>query len=96
MPVRLGVHRVGGDGLPADQRATLDGHWRECEACRERFEQHRDEALFDELRAAVRAIRPREPESPAAIGVQVEGYEILHVLHSGGQGVVYKAVQKAT
>ena len=57
---------------------------------------NRDERLFEELRHVVRVTREPDPprsllDSPGAI----PGYELLEELHRGGQGIVYRALQKA-
>ena len=65
----------------------LAAHLAECPECRARAEKIRGQVETIKLQATDSSARPDE---------RIPGYEILSRIHSGGQGVVYKAVQQAT
>ncbi len=94
--------RVRGD-LPADERAAHDEHLRTCARCSFRAEDAR------ELLALERALRDRPTDPVAAPGgasaarprafghdAWQEGFDDVVLVQRGGQGVVYRAVQRST
>lgn len=73
----------------------LDAHLKECEVCRGTLQRIREDNRFLS-RFLTRTDRAaREPAPPPAV-IDIPGYQILDEIHRGGQGVVYRAVQRAT
>lgn len=83
--------------LSDDQRVAAEGHVAECVACQEAVD---DQRLFNEVKCAVvdsrRFVSPMSDDVGRVLVPEIRGYEIQHELHRGGQGVVYRAIQRAT
>jgi predicted Ser/Thr protein kinase/tetratricopeptide (TPR) repeat protein len=66
-------------------------HVATCDACRERLQQAKDDAAF---LGRVRQLAGRDASIDGT--PRLSGYKVLGVVSSGGQGVVYRAVQEST
>lgn len=81
-------------GLSDTQRSAAEAHVRSCDACRQAHEQHcADAALFAEIKVRC-GTRDLAPGLDPLHGIP--GYELRGELERGGQGVVVKALQRAT
>lgn len=87
--------------LSIRERDAAETHLRACESCRAAYERLRaDAALFAEIKAA-REGRHGDDASDDDASVStvldgIPGYEQIGEAHRGGQGLVVKALQKAT
>jgi len=88
-PLEVLDHFVANGSRAEDIR----NHLQSCRACLEQTERIGQNLNF--LRAAP-ATAPGGADREIRSRVEIEGYEILEEIHRGGQGIVYKAVQKAT
>ncbi|HLO39578.1 MAG TPA: protein kinase, partial [Phycisphaerales bacterium] len=80
---RLAMGQGGGEGVPE--------HVAGCEACRERLQQAKDDAAF---MGRVRQLAGRDASVDGS--PRISGYKTIGVVSSGGQGVVYRAIQEST
>ncbi len=79
-------------GRSTDEAVTR--HIESCEQCRANAARVRENnELVAEL---AKTVIPASSGAPRPAPDSIEGYEILGEIHRGGQGIVYKAVQKAT
>jgi serine/threonine protein kinase len=70
---------------------SLASHVATCETCKERLQQAKDDAAF---LGRVRQLAGRDATIDGT--PRISGYKTLGVVSSGGQGVVYRAVQEST
>jgi WD40 repeat protein/predicted Ser/Thr protein kinase len=82
--------------VSTSDKTPLEEHLRSCVNCQNRWQKNCDDLLFNEIRHALKASPATNPEAPASLQVEVAGYDVFGEIHRGGQGVVYKAVQRAT
>ncbi|MEM7309871.1 MAG: serine/threonine-protein kinase [Planctomycetota bacterium] len=75
----------------ADAGSDDGAHLEHCDGCRRRLDDaRRDQQLFEELRHTA------EAPAPPLGADDVPGYRLQEVLHRGGQGIVYRAIQRST
>ncbi len=79
----------------AGEAPQVGEHVTACETCRATVEQVRaNNKLLREFSSVRLERRPRNNEAPLVISIP--GYQILSEIRRGGQGVIYRAIQKAT
>ncbi len=91
--------------LPPGQKTDAQAHLATCDKCRQAFDGLKSDLdLSGDIRQAYGTATALQPARPTGLGSgdglsapeSIAGYEILHEIHRGSQGVVYKAVQRAT
>ncbi len=100
------LESLAGHKLPAADAVSLQDHIDNCPACRELLEECRENLSFadtikhtiTETGAAPDLIESYvdEPGVAAQLADAIPGYELLHELHRGTQGVVYQAIHADT
>lgn len=81
--------------LGAEGAAGLRDHVLSCAECRNRLDRIRADNDFLAGFAVGDAL-PALAQETVRAEIDIPGYQILHEIHRGGQGVVYKAVQRGT
>jgi len=74
---------------------ALRMHFEACDTCREALERVRADNAFLSAFAVGDAL-PAPRTETARPEIDIPGYEIVNEIHRGGQGVVYRAVQRGT
>lgn len=96
------LESLAGDALSDSEAVDLRAHVEHCPACRELLQECRDNLCFAR---SVSGLMRQEADAPSIIEQYLDdpqkrsladtipGYELLHELHRGTQGVVYQAIQ---
>ena len=99
------LENLAGERLTEPEAHRLDAHVRECPSCRDLLEECRENLSFAH---SVKHAIDEGSEGPTLISEYLDeprvlhlsdavvGYELLHELHRGTQGVVYQATQTST
>ncbi len=101
-PAEDELRRYHARELPAERAAAVRDHLESCSACAATSARLLDEhnAWVERVRCArqvlTRAVRLAPPQEPALAADDVPGYEILGEIRRGGQGIVFRALQRST
>lgn len=96
------VAAVAAGKPPSRDRAILDAHLALCDSCRERVRAVRaapDGASVTQVAPNAGSPNPSQPKTaplPQPAQLIIEGYDVFERIQGGGQGVVFKAMQKST
>lgn len=99
------LESLAGDSLPDADAARLRAHLDECSACRSLLEEWKENLCFARTMSGVLMQAAEGPglieqflDDPETrcLADSIEGYELLHEVHRGTQGVVYEAIELDT
>ena len=86
------IERFVRGALEQDTQSSMQAHVEDCSACEKLVEVLRANEAFK----SDWSTPATDPVQGPATGGSISGYEILHEVHRGGQGVVFAAIQTST